>query len=120
LNAYLNDLCAGVFANFQLGTGQGAETGRDQGHAQGAIGWAAEAARTALSQGTDIYKLGDNLLLKAAEYTARYNLGQNVTYDPNFFRCEAILVNGPWSVPSEDKRGPSATSPRIWDVSTLT
>ncbi|KAI1344162.1 chondroitin AC/alginate lyase [Xylariaceae sp. FL0016] len=115
LYAYQNDLCAGLYGNFDTKTGQGAETGRDQGHATGALGWAAEAARTVQSQGVDIYSLDDNLLLRAAEYTARYNLGDEVAYDPKFYRCEAILINGPWSAPSNISRGASS-SPQVWDI----
>lgn len=115
--AYNNDPCAGIYGNFDPATGQSAETGRDQGHAQGGIGWAAEAARTIQSQGTDVYSLGDNLLLKAGEYAAKYNLGENVTYDPKFYRCEAVLVNGPWSAPSPISRGVSSATPRVYDVS---
>lgn len=96
--------------------GQSAETGRDQGHAQGGIGWAAEAARIIQSQGTDVYSLGDNLLLKAGEYAAKYNLGEDVPYNPKFYRCEAILVNGPWSAPSPISRGVTSTTPRVYDV----
>ncbi|KAK9425383.1 putative Chondroitin AC/alginate lyase [Seiridium unicorne] len=114
--AYQNDPCAGIFANFHPTTGQSAETGRDQGHAQGGIGWAAEAARTIQSQGTDVYSLGDNLLLKAGEYTARYNLGEDIPYDSKFYRCEAILVNGPWSGPSPISRGVLAGTARIYDI----
>ncbi|KAF3401401.1 hypothetical protein DPV78_005913 [Talaromyces pinophilus] len=115
LNAYQNDLCAGLYGNYDPATGQSAETGRDQQHAQGGIGWTAEAARVAQSQGTDLYSLGDNLLLKAAEYTAQYNLGEDVPYDEKFYRCEAILVNGPWSAPSPIGRG-YQSSPRVWDI----
>ncbi|KAK0762677.1 hypothetical protein N5P37_005495 [Trichoderma harzianum] len=114
--AFQNDLCAGIYGNFQPETGQGAETGRDQGHAQGALGWTAEAARIMQSQGTDVYSLGDNLLLKAAEYTAKYNLGYDVPYDPKFYRCEAILINGPWAVPSNISRGVAKPPPKVWDI----
>lgn len=69
------------------------------------------------SQGTDVYSLGDNLLLKAAEYTAKYNLGYDVPYDPKFYRCEAILINGPWAVPSNISRGVAKPPPKVWDVS---
>ncbi|KAK6948054.1 hypothetical protein Daesc_009818 [Daldinia eschscholtzii] len=116
LNAYQNDLCAGVLGNWDTETGQGAETGRDQGHATTALGWAAEAARVVQSQGYDVYSLYGNLILKGAEYTARYNLGYEVPYDPKFYRCEAILVNGPWSAPSSISRG-VASGPHVWDVS---
>jgi hypothetical protein len=113
----VNDLCADISGNFDTRTGQGAETGRDQGHARGAIGWAAEAARTAQSQGTDFYFFGNNLLLRAAEYTAQYNLGLIVTYDPTFYRCESMLVNAPWPTPSTEGRGVLSTTPKSWDVS---
>lgn len=68
------------------------------------------------SQGTDVYSLGDNLLLKAAEYTAKYNLGYDVPYDPKFYRCEAVLINGPWAMPSNISRGVVTPPPKVWDV----
>jgi hypothetical protein len=105
---YKNDPCAGLRGNFQRGTGQPAEAGRDQGHSKDGIAWAAQAARVIQSQGRDVYGLDDNLLLKGAEYVARYNLGEDVKYDRNFYRCEAILVNGPWAEPSAIGRGVSA------------
>ena len=116
LHMYKNDPCAGIRGNFQPRTGQSAETGRDQGHAKNTVAWAAQAARVVQSQGRDIYGLEDNLLLKAAEYTAQYNLGREVKYDRNFYRCEAILVNGPWAAPSNISRG---VTPGAYDVSTL-
>ncbi|KAL1878549.1 hypothetical protein VTK73DRAFT_7890 [Phialemonium thermophilum] len=116
LYSYLNDLCAGLYGNFDPATGQGAETGRDQGHAMGALGWTAEAARTVQSQGVDLYALENNLLLRAAEYTAKYNLGHDVPYDPKFYRCEAVLINGPWSAPSNISRGVSTGIPKVWDI----
>ncbi|KAL1888438.1 hypothetical protein Sste5346_009555 [Sporothrix stenoceras] len=117
LYAYLNEPCAGLYANIDAKTGQSAETGRDQGHAMGGLGWTAEAARTIQSQGTDVYGEGNNLLLLGAEYTAQYNLGYDVpSFDPTFYRCEAILINGPWAVPSNISRGISETSPQVWDI----
>lgn len=116
LNAYQNDLCAGLYGNYEPSTGQSSETGRDQGHAVTGMGWAAEAARVIQSQGFDVYSLGDNLLLKASEYSAKYNLGHDVPYDPKFYRCEAILINGPWEAPSPISRGISASSPDVWDI----
>lgn len=55
--------------------------------------------------------------MKAGEYAARYNLGYEVPYDPKFYRCEAILVNGPWSAPSALSRGVSTATPLVYDVS---
>lgn len=121
LAAYQRDPCAGLPGNYDQTTGQGSETGRDQGHAVTSLGWAAEAARVMQSQGwEDSYTILDNLVLKGGEYAAKYNLGYDVPYDRKFYRCEAILVKGPWAQPSEIKRG-IVGSPKVWDVSnTLT
>lgn len=116
LYEYSNDPCASIYANFDKATGQSSETGRDQGHAKGALGWSAEAARVIQSQGFDVYGYGDNLLLKASEYVAKFNLGEEVSYNRKFYRCEAILVNGPWDRPSNISRGVTQT-PAVFDVS---
>lgn len=117
LAAYQHDPCAGLPGNYDQTTGQGSETGRDQGHAVTSLGWAAEAARVMQSQGwEDSYTILDTLLLKGGEYAAKYNLGYDVPYDRKFYRCEAILVKGPWAQPSEIKRG-IVGSPKVWDVS---
>ncbi|KAK5171487.1 uncharacterized protein LTR77_004632 [Saxophila tyrrhenica] len=97
INALVNDPCAGIPALFHPETGQSVESGRDQGHVQGSLGWTAYAAKVAQSRGVDMFGLDDQLLLKGAEYTAKYNLNQSVPYDPSWFRCEAVLVDGPWS-----------------------
>jgi hypothetical protein len=55
------------------------------------------------SRKEDLYGLEDNLLLNA-----KFNFNHTVPYDPKFYRCEAILVNGPW-----DKN--CFTSP-MWDI----
>ncbi|KAL4901438.1 hypothetical protein BDW74DRAFT_187676 [Aspergillus multicolor] len=115
VDAYIQDNCAGIFATYDPRTGQSGEAGRDQGHAMSGIGWAAYAARVGQSQGIDLYELGDDLLLKGAEYAAKYNLNESVSYDPSWYRCEAVLVNGPWKTISEDKRGVTNANP-IWDV----
>ena len=60
-----------------------------------------------------MYGLEDNLLLRAAEYNAKFNLNETVPYDPKFYRCEAVLVNGPWDKISEENKG--FNSP-IWDI----
>lgn len=70
--------------------------------------------RTLQSQGADVYGIGDNLLLRAAEYAANFNLNGTVAYDPDWFRCEAILVGGPWATASTNKLGITSTIP-IWD-----
>ncbi|KAJ5619122.1 chondroitin AC/alginate lyase [Penicillium lagena] len=115
INAYINDRCAGVFSLYNPTTGQSSESGRDQGHATSGIGWTALAAKTAQSQGSDFFELGDSLLLKGSEYTAKYNLNYTVEYDPSWYRCEAVLVDGPWKDISEEDRGITNQRP-IWDM----
>lgn len=72
-------------------------------------------ARVAQNQGADLFRLGSNLLLKGSEYSAKYNLNESVSYDPDWARCEAVLVNGPWKEISEQNRGVSASRP-VWDI----
>jgi hypothetical protein len=62
--------------------GQCQESGRDQQHAQLGLGHLAEACEVAWSQGLDLYGAADDRLLKGFEYTARYNLGQDVPFVP--------------------------------------
>ncbi|KAH8703600.1 chondroitin AC/alginate lyase [Talaromyces proteolyticus] len=115
INAYINGRCAGVFSLYEPSTGQSSESGRDQSHATSGIGWTVLAAKTAQTQGSDLFSLGNNLLLKGAEYTAKYNLNYTVDYDPDWYRCEAVLVNGPWANISEEDRGVTNQRP-IWDM----
>jgi alpha-galactosidase len=139
MNAFINDPCAGIFAMYKPSTGQSVESGRDQGtyhplsalsppdersklilmyepgHTISGIAWTAYAARVAQTQGVDLYKLGDNLLLKASEYSAAYNLNETVAYDPAWHRCEAVLVGAPWATIAEYNRGISNALP-AWDI----
>ena len=60
--------------------GQCQESGRDQSHTQLGLAHLAEACEIAWSQGLDLYAEVDNRLLKGFEYTAKYNLGQDVPF----------------------------------------
>ena len=62
--------------------GQCQESGRDQQHTQLGLGHLAEACEVAWNQGLDLYGESDNRLLKGFEYTARYNLDQDVPFVP--------------------------------------
>lgn len=67
--------------------GQNCESGRDQAHTQLSLGAQAELCQVAFNQGDGEYwNLLDDRLMVGYEYTAKYNLGNNVTYDPNFYR----------------------------------
>ncbi len=62
--------------------GQCQESGRDQQHTQLGLGHLAEACEIAWHQGLDLYGESENRLLQAFEYTAKYNLGQEVPFAP--------------------------------------
>jgi hypothetical protein len=61
-------------------TGQGQESGRDQGHEQLAVGLMGDAAQVAWNQGVDLWAFDDHRILANAEYAARYNLGGDVPF----------------------------------------
>jgi hypothetical protein len=63
--------------------GQCQESGRDQQHTQLGLGALADTCEIAWNQGVDLYGDADNRLLKGFEYTARYNLGQDVPFVPH-------------------------------------
>lgn len=64
-------------------TGQCQESGRDQQHTQLGLGLLAQVCEIAWKQGVDLYAEADNRLLKGFEYTARYNLGEEVPFAPD-------------------------------------
>jgi hypothetical protein len=60
--------------------GQIQETGRDQAHTQLGIALLSDCCEMAWHQGLNLYAYADNRLLKGFEYTAQYNLGNNVPF----------------------------------------
>ncbi|KAH8147181.1 uncharacterized protein LAJ45_08659 [Morchella importuna] len=105
LNHYLHHECANI--TNQINTfGQNSESGRDQGHTSLGLGNMAEICLTAENQGdAEYWGLYEDRLMVGYEYTAKYNLGYDVEYDPGFYRCGANLVGGPWQVISNVSRG---------------
>lgn len=85
-------------------SGQSSESGRDQQHTQLGLGNLGEAFQMLWTQGEDWFSLEDNRLMAGIEYTAKYLAGNDVDYDPSFYRCDANLLGGPWSVISSDGR----------------
>lgn len=63
-------------------SGQCQESGRDQQHTQLGLGLLAETCEIAWNQGVDLYAVEENRLLKGFEYTAKYNLGEEVPFVP--------------------------------------
>jgi hypothetical protein len=62
--------------------GQVQESGRDQQHTQLGIGHLSEMCEVGWSQGIDMYSFMNNRLLKGFEYTAKYNMGEDVPFEP--------------------------------------
>ncbi len=79
---YLRGEGNGAIGNYFKPSGQCQETGRDQAHTQMGLDFLACACEIAWNQGVDLYGALDNRLLKGFEYTAKYNLGFDVPYEP--------------------------------------
>ncbi|MGN1233901.1 MAG: alginate lyase family protein, partial [Candidatus Cryptobacteroides sp.] len=78
INFYVMGNDNGTIINYVDGeTGQCQESGRDQAHSQLGLACLSVSCEIAWKQGTDLYGVKDNRLLKGFEYTARYNAGHN-------------------------------------------
>jgi hypothetical protein len=62
-------------------------------------------AAAALNQGTDLWTYKDNLILKGAEYAAKYNLGNGVPYTPFLTYDKAGKVEYNQTIISATARG---------------
>ena len=62
------------------GLAQWQESGRDQGHTNLGIGLLGSFCEMAWNQGYDLYGYAGNRFLKACEYVAKYNLGNEVPF----------------------------------------
>jgi hypothetical protein len=60
--------------------GQWQESGRDQGHTVMGMGQMGALCEMAWNQGVDLYSYDGRRFFKAAQYVAKYNLGQSVPY----------------------------------------
>jgi len=76
--------------------GQSQEIGRDQGHATLNIAEVATLCQMAWNQGVDLFGYENNKILAAAEYTAQYNLGQDVPFAP-YANSDGWLMTAPSS-----------------------
>lgn len=79
---YMSGEGNGAVSNYFKPSGQCQESGRDQGHTQMGLDFLACSAEIGWNQGVDLYGAFDNRLLKGFEYTAKYNLGYDVPYEP--------------------------------------
>ncbi|KAJ9150929.1 gpi anchor protein [Pleurostoma richardsiae] len=62
--------------------GQGQESGRDQGHSALDFQLLAAIGQQGWNQGEDLFGYNDSRILRGAEYFARYNLGNDVPFEP--------------------------------------
>lgn len=72
----------GSIRNYFNDFGECQESGRDQAHTQMGLGFLGCACEMAWKQGVDLYSALDNRLALGFEYTAKYNLGNEVRYEP--------------------------------------
>jgi len=72
----------GAIDKYFMASGQCQESGRDQAHTQMGLGYLACVCEMAWKQGVDLYSEADNRLAKGFEYTAKYNLGEEVEAVP--------------------------------------
>lgn len=77
-------------ANDDIDLGQIQESGRDQGHAQMVIGLLGTIAQMAYTQGLDIYGYNDNMILKAGEYEAKFNVARLGVPFTTYTNCDNI------------------------------
>lgn len=97
----------GALPNYIAETGQCQETGRDQAHAQLGLEAMAQQCEMAWEQGDDLYGALDNRVLKGFEYTARYNLGEEVPFE-TWKDCTGLYSD--WTEPGAMSRG------KLWDI----
>lgn len=102
IDFYLHANDNGAITNYVAESGQLQESGRDQAHCQLGLGCLAELCEMAWHQGDDLYGAYDNRLLQGYEYTARYNLGEEV---PFFQWTDCTGLYNDWTVISDKARG---------------
>lgn len=86
LRYYVNGAGDGRLTHYIYPNGQCQESGRDQQHTQLGLGHLGDCCQIAWNQGLDLYAYADNRLLKGFEYTAKYNLGDTVSFTPDLDR----------------------------------
>jgi hypothetical protein len=93
-----------VFTGADAGLAQMQETGRDQGHATLSLALLTTICEIAYHQGDDFYGFNNNMILKASEYTAKYNVANLVVPFQNYiyFDCSK---NTTLTQISSDSRG---------------
>jgi hypothetical protein len=71
----------GRLTHYIAASGQVQESGRDQAHTQLGLGLLAECCQVGCNQGLDMFGASQNRLMAGYEYTAKYNLGEDVPFE---------------------------------------
>ncbi|MFF5002537.1 alginate lyase family protein [Streptomyces phaeochromogenes] len=95
------------------GLAQWQESGRDQGHTMMGMGQMGAFCEMAWSQGEDLYGYGDNRFMKAAQYVAKYNLGQDVPFTTYTWGTGQNCAQQSHTVISAASRGQARP---VWDL----
>ena len=107
IDTYLYASDNGSLPRYISETGQCQETGRDQGHTQLGLEAIADICEMAWQQGDDLWGALDNRLMKGFEYTARYNLGNDVPFE-TWTDLTGLYCD--WTEPGQMGRG------KLWDI----
>ncbi len=79
---FLNGRGNGAVNHYFNHFGQCQESGRDQAHTQMGLEYLVNSCEIAWKQGVDLYSAHSSRLAKGFEYTAKFNLGMDVPFEP--------------------------------------
>ncbi|WP_046734240.1 alginate lyase family protein [Streptomyces humi] len=85
--------------------GQWQESGRDQGHTVMGMGQMGAICEMAWNQGDDLYSYDSRRFMKAAQYVAKYNLGQDVPFTTYTWGTGQSCAQSSQTVISDSSRG---------------
>ncbi|MEU0068363.1 alginate lyase family protein [Streptomyces sp. NPDC006332] len=85
--------------------GQWQESGRDQGHTMMGMGQMGAICEMAWNQGEDLYSYDGRRFMKAAQYVAKYNLGNDVPFTTYTWGTGQSCAQSSQTVISADSRG---------------
>ncbi|MFI1735150.1 alginate lyase family protein [Streptomyces acidicola] len=95
------------------GLAQWQESGRDQGHTVMGMGMMGAFCEMAWSQGEDLYGYDNNRFMKAAQYVAKYNLGEDVPFTTYRWGSGQNCAQQTHTVISSASRGQVRP---VWDI----
>ncbi|MFF7467518.1 alginate lyase family protein [Streptomyces sp. NPDC008092] len=85
--------------------GQWQESGRDQGHTVLGMGQMGAVCEMAWNQGDDLYSYDDRRFMKAAQYVAKYNIGDDVPFTTYTWGTGQSCAQSSQTVVSDSSRG---------------